>query len=165
MIRRETPAPAQLVQVGDQLVHVERAGTGEAVVLLHGFGASAYSWRKVMLAATHRVVAIDLNGFGPTERPKAQTRYTREAQAAVLQLPGCPGDRAPIHRPALRRPHLYLAQEHPERFRTMVLVDSSAPITPTTAAAAVFAVDPWPLRAHRRAAPGAWCARGSSLVL
>jgi pimeloyl-ACP methyl ester carboxylesterase len=130
-VRREVPA-AQFVQVGDQLVHVEQAGTGEAVVLLHGFGASSYSWRKVMpaLSAAHRVVAIDLNGFGYTERPKARARYTREAQAKlVLDTLDALG---------IARAHvighsygggltLYLAQTHPERFRTMVLVDSSAP--------------------------------------
>jgi pimeloyl-ACP methyl ester carboxylesterase len=130
-VRRELPAD-QLVKVGDQLVHVEQAGTGEAVVLLHGFGASAYSWRRVMpgLAAAHRVVAIDLNGFGYTERPKARARYTREAQAKlVLDTLDVLG---------IARAHfvghsygggltLYLAQTHPERFRTMVLVDSSAP--------------------------------------
>jgi len=133
-VRRELPAD-QLVKVGDQLVHVVQAGTGEPVVLLHGFGASAYSWRKVMPGLAggprgHRVVAIDLNGFGYTERPKARARYTREAQAKlVLDTLDALG---------IARAHiighsygggltLYLAQEHPERFRTMVLVDSSAP--------------------------------------
>jgi pimeloyl-ACP methyl ester carboxylesterase len=133
-VRREVPA-AQFVQVGDQLVHVEQAGTGEPVVLLHGFGASAYSWRKVMPGLAgglrgHRVVAIDLNGFGYTQRPRARARYTREAQAKlVLDTLDALG---------IARAHfvghsygggltLYLAQEHPERFRSMVLVDSSAP--------------------------------------
>jgi pimeloyl-ACP methyl ester carboxylesterase len=130
-VRREVPA-AQFVRVGGQLVHVEQAGTGEAVVLLHGFGASSYSWRQVMpgLAAAHRVVAIDLNGFGYTERPKQRARYTREAQAKlVLDTLDALG---------ISRAHfvghsygggltLFLAQTHPERFRTMVLVDSSAP--------------------------------------
>jgi pimeloyl-ACP methyl ester carboxylesterase len=133
-VRREVPA-GQFVQVGDQLVHVEQAGTGEPVVLLHGFGASAYSWRKVMpgLAAGnrgHRVVAIDLNGFGYTQRPRERARYTREAQAKlVLDTLDALG---------IARAHiighsygggltLYLAQTHPERFRTMILVDSSAP--------------------------------------
>jgi pimeloyl-ACP methyl ester carboxylesterase len=130
-VRRAVPA-AQFVQVGDQLVHVEQTGTGEPVVLLHGFGASAYSWRKVMpgLARGHRVVAIDLNGFGYTQRPKERARYTREAQAKlVLDTLDALG---------IARAHvighsygggltLYLAQQHPERFRTMVLVDSSAP--------------------------------------
>jgi pimeloyl-ACP methyl ester carboxylesterase len=130
-IRREAPA-GQFVRVGDQLVHVEQAGTGEPVVLLHGFGASAYSWRKVMpaLAQAHRVVAIDLNGFGYTQRPRSRESYTREGQAKlVLETMDALG---------IARAHvvghsygggitLYLASRHPERFRSMVLVDSSAP--------------------------------------
>lgn len=130
-VRREVPAD-QFVRVGDQLVHVEQAGTGEPVVLLHGFGASAYSWRKVMpaLAASHRVVAIDLNGFGYTQRPTTRASYTREAQARLVlgTLDALGIDRAHIVGHSYGGGiTLYLAFQHPERFRTMVLVDSSAP--------------------------------------
>ena len=101
-------------------------------MLLHGFGASTYSWRKVMpaLAASHRVVAIDLNGFGYTQRPNARASYTREAQAQLVlgTLDALGIDRAHFvghsYGGGLT---LYLASQHPERFRTMVLVDSSAP--------------------------------------
>jgi pimeloyl-ACP methyl ester carboxylesterase len=130
-IRRSLPAD-RFVRVGDQLVHVEQAGAGEPVVLIHGFGASTYSWRKVMpaLAASHRVVAIDLNGFGYTQRPATRASYTREAQARLVlgTLDALGIDRAHIvghsYGGGLT---LYLASRHPERFRTMVLVDSSAP--------------------------------------
>ena len=129
--RRSLPAD-RFVRVGDQLVHVEQAGSGEPVVLIHGFGASTYSWRKVMpaLAASHRVVAIDLNGFGYTQRPTSRASYTREAQAKLVlgTLDALGIDRAHIvghsYGGGLT---LYLASRHPERFRTMVLVDSSAP--------------------------------------
>src|SRR3954454_6874099 len=69
---RKTVPQDRFLTLGGRLVHVEQAGTGEAVVLLHGFGGSTYSWRKVMpgLAAHFRVVAIDLNGFGYTQRTR-----------------------------------------------------------------------------------------------
>src|SRR6202163_1277965 len=69
-VRSEVPQ-SQFVRVGGQLVHVEQAGQGEPVLLLHGFGASSYSWRKVIpaLSESHRGLAIDLNGFGYTEGP------------------------------------------------------------------------------------------------
>lgn len=133
-IRREVPAD-QFVEVGGpggQLVHVEQAGAGEPVVLLHGFGGSTYSWRQVMpaLARSHRVVAIDLNGFGYTQRPKSAASYTREAQGKLVL--------GTLDALGIGRAHfcghsygggltLYLAQSHPERFLSMVLVDSSAP--------------------------------------
>lgn len=46
--------------------HVQVAGTGPLVLLLHGAGASTHSWRAVipLLAESHRVVALDLPGQG-----------------------------------------------------------------------------------------------------
>jgi pimeloyl-ACP methyl ester carboxylesterase len=130
-IRKEIPQD-QFLTIHGRLVHVEQAGTGEPVVLLHGFGASTYSWRKVMpgLAAHFRVVAIDLNGFGYTQRPRDLASYTREGQGQlVLDVMDA------LH---IERAHivghsygggitLWLASRHPERFLSMVLVDSSAP--------------------------------------
>jgi pimeloyl-ACP methyl ester carboxylesterase len=133
-VRREVPQN-QFVRVGSQLVHVEQAGQGEPVVLLHGFGASTYLWRKVIpaLSASHRVVAIDLNGFGYTERPKDLASYTREGQAALILgvLDALGIDRAHFVGHSYGGGlSLFLATTHPERFRTLVLVDSSAPTYP-----------------------------------
>jgi pimeloyl-ACP methyl ester carboxylesterase len=42
-----------------------------AIVLIHGFGASAYHWRHNLpvLARSHRVYALDLLGFGWSDKP------------------------------------------------------------------------------------------------
>lgn len=130
-VRRALPEE-RFVRLGDQLVHVEQAGQGDPVVLLHGFGASTYSWRKVIpaLAESFRVVAIDLNGFGYTQRPESFDSYTREGQAEmVLRVMDALG---------IERAHLighsygggltlWIAARHPARVRSIVLVDSSAP--------------------------------------
>jgi pimeloyl-ACP methyl ester carboxylesterase len=68
---------AQFVDVGGLTVHVETADyTGDSdeppvLVLLHGFGASTFSWREVLepLAELGDVVAYDRPAFGFTERP------------------------------------------------------------------------------------------------
>lgn len=130
-IRRLVPED-QFVRLGDQLVHVEQAGAGEPLVLLHGFGASTYAWRKVIpgLAASFHVIAIDLNGFGYTERPKDFASYTREGQAdLVLRVMDVLGiDRAHFMSHSYGGGiTIWLASRHPERLRSMVLVDSSAP--------------------------------------
>ena len=47
-------------------------GEGPPLVLLHGFGASIGHWRKnipELAAAGHRVYALDLLGFGDSDKP------------------------------------------------------------------------------------------------
>lgn len=54
-------------------IRYQTAGTGgDAVILIHGFGASSDHWRQNMavLAQTHRVYAVDLLGFGRSAKPK-----------------------------------------------------------------------------------------------
>jgi pimeloyl-ACP methyl ester carboxylesterase len=63
---------SRFVQVSGLQVHYKAAGQGQPVlILLHGFGASVFSWREVMdsLAEFGRVVAFDRPAFGLTERP------------------------------------------------------------------------------------------------
>jgi pimeloyl-ACP methyl ester carboxylesterase len=57
----------------------------EAVMLIHGFGASAYTWREVIhaLAANHRVIAPDLKGFGASDKPD-DGHYSVFDQAEVV---------------------------------------------------------------------------------
>lgn len=49
--------------------HVQEAGQGETLLLLHGAGASTHSWRDLIpiLAARYHVVALDLPGHGFTQ--------------------------------------------------------------------------------------------------
>jgi len=44
--------------------------SGPPIVLVHGFGASAYHWRYniIELAKKHRVFAVDLLGFGWSDK-------------------------------------------------------------------------------------------------
>jgi len=52
-------------------MHVAEAGSGEAVLLLHGFPEHWWEWRKVIpgLAEHYRVICPDLRGAGLTEVP------------------------------------------------------------------------------------------------
>ncbi len=64
-------------------IHYQTQGTaGPAVVLVHGFGASLWHWRKniPVLADNCRVYAIDLIGFGASAKPKPgeEIAYTFE---------------------------------------------------------------------------------------
>ncbi len=67
-------------------VYVEEMGHGPTILLLHGLGGSSYSWRFVAprLAATHRVVALDLRGFGRSDKPFDRA-YGVDDHAAVVR--------------------------------------------------------------------------------
>jgi len=69
-------------------LHVEEAGQRDAppIVLLHGLGASTYTWRRVMprLAAHARVLAIDLRGHGRSDKPFDRI-YAPAAQAELVR--------------------------------------------------------------------------------
>src|SRR3954467_9456999 len=58
--------------IGDASYLVGVAGSGPAVVLLHGYPQTHYCWRRVApaLAASHTVVALDLRGYGETRAPR-----------------------------------------------------------------------------------------------
>lgn len=126
----------RVVEVGGQRVYVEQAGRGEPILMVHGFGSSSYSWREVMpeLASRYRVAALDLSGFGWTERPDSLDSYTREGQVALIVgvMDALGLDNAHIvghsYGGALT---MALAAEHPERVRSMVLVSSAAISYPT----------------------------------
>jgi pimeloyl-ACP methyl ester carboxylesterase len=51
--------------------HLLRAGKGEPLLLLHGLGASSYSWRFAVgeLARDYEVFVPDFPGFGRSEKP------------------------------------------------------------------------------------------------
>jgi pimeloyl-ACP methyl ester carboxylesterase len=65
-------------------MHVAEAGSGEAVLLLHGFPQHWWEWREVIapLADHYRVICPDLRGAGRTDAPR--NGYTRDRMLADL---------------------------------------------------------------------------------
>ncbi len=68
--RRDWPNAefSRFVAAGTLEWHVQIAGSGEDLLLLHGTGSSTHSWRDVLpiLSRAHRVIAVDLPGHGFT---------------------------------------------------------------------------------------------------
>ncbi len=60
-------------------------GQGRPILLLHGFATSSYTWHSIIpeLAKNHRVIAIDLRGFGASDKP-IDGHYSIQDQAAAV---------------------------------------------------------------------------------
>jgi pimeloyl-ACP methyl ester carboxylesterase len=85
----ELPSGAlQVVEQGPTVGQPTRrkAAVAPPIVLLHGFGASLHWWDRMvpLLARRHRVVRIDLLGFGGSEKPKSG--YSMEDQGRLVAL-------------------------------------------------------------------------------
>ncbi len=83
---------SRFVNVNGLQVHYKESGEGQPVViLLHGFGASVFSWREVLdpLGEGARVIAYDRPAFGLTQRPmpgewSGESPYSLESQVSLL---------------------------------------------------------------------------------
>lgn len=74
------PHTAEWLQADDVTLRAVRLGAGDTtLVLLHGYGESLMSWRAVAdrLGTRFRVVAVDLPGFGVSDKPDGA--YTLDA--------------------------------------------------------------------------------------
>ena len=125
---------SQFVEVNGLQVHYKTMGEGEPVlVLLHGFGASLFSWHKVMepLSKMGTVIAFDRPAFGLTARPlpgawTGASPYSTEAQVelAVGLLDALGVERAIlVGNSAGGTIAMLTALAHPERVQALVLVD------------------------------------------
>lgn len=79
------PADATFARVQGARVRYVDEGEGAPVVLIHGFASSLETWdgvRPALVARGHRVLAMDLKGFGWTDRPEGD--YSPDAQARLV---------------------------------------------------------------------------------
>lgn len=127
---------AARVLVHDVSLHVETAGAGAPLVLLHGFTGSGESWARHVPAFAGRffTIAIDLLGHGRSDAPVDPGRYRIERAAddvlSVLNQLGV--TRAAVLGYSMGgRLALFLATVAPERISALVLESSSPGIRDT----------------------------------
>ena len=68
---------------GSMNLYYEDHGSGDPVVLIHGYPLSGASWEKqipALLAAGHRVITYDRRGFGKSSLPTAGYNYDTFAE-------------------------------------------------------------------------------------
>ena len=111
-------------------------GEGTPVLLLHGWGVSSQSLAGVQeaLAATHRAVAMDLPGFGWSQRPAAVWGHAEYAHHALGVLDALGIAQATVLGHSFGgRVAIRMAVEHATRVSRLVLV-ASAGIRPPRSA-------------------------------
>ncbi|HEY0658137.1 MAG TPA: alpha/beta hydrolase [Pyrinomonadaceae bacterium] len=68
---------------GDIEIYYEDLGTGQPVVLIHGFPLNGHSWEKqtaMLLDQGYRVIAYDRRGFGASSQPSSGYDYDTFAE-------------------------------------------------------------------------------------
>jgi pimeloyl-ACP methyl ester carboxylesterase len=78
------PKDAMYADLGGVRIRFTDQGEGPPVVLIHGFASALETWRGVVpeLAKKHRVIALDLKGFGWSSRPEGD--YSPQAEAELV---------------------------------------------------------------------------------
>jgi pimeloyl-ACP methyl ester carboxylesterase len=129
---------SNVVEINGIEIHYKESGdpNGPLVLLLHGFGASTFSWHRVMeqLSVYGHVVAYDRPAFGLTERPMPEDEqgweegiYGEDANIAIIigLMDHFGAEQAIlIGNSAGGRVAMAAAVAFPERVRALVLVDS-----------------------------------------
>lgn len=68
-------------------IHVAECGSGPAVLMVHGFPESWYSWRyqlPAIAAAGYRAIAIDVRGYGRSSKPTRVEDYRMVLKVADI---------------------------------------------------------------------------------
>jgi len=114
-------------------INYYEAGQGKPVILLHGFGACAYTWRLLgpELAGERRVFTIDLKGHGFSDKPQ-DGKYAVSDQAGMvaafvrgrnLQDTVLIGNS--MGGAVALMSYFHLREESPSRVKALVLIDSA----------------------------------------
>ena len=121
--------PGTFLDVDGVRLHYVEAGQGEPVVLIHGLNASTFSFRYTIpeLAQSYRVVALDLQGFGYSERPAgADYSLTALAEQVARVMERLNIERATVVGHSMGGAvAMRLAIGFPERVARLVLVNSA----------------------------------------
>ena len=123
-------------------MHVAEAGSGDALILLHGWPQHWYAWRDVipLLADRYRVICPDLRGCGWTEAPQGAYGTSTLVDDIAALLDALEIERAFIMGHDIGgRVGFHLSLQAPSRVRRLVTVNAMHPY--------------WSLR---RLAPHAW---------
>ncbi len=118
-----------MLQVNGVRLHVEDAGSGEAVLFLPGLGLKVSECHRLLapFRTARRVLAIDNRGAGLSDRPEQPYTIHTMAEDAAQVLGACGVRRAHVVGVSMGgKIALSLALVHPEMVRSLVLASTQA---------------------------------------
>ena len=124
------PAAAEMVRTNGVELEYEVRGSGEPLLLLHGFGNCIEgTWGPLIpeLAKSHRVIAVNLRGHGASTNPSNHYTHAQSAEDVRGLLDQLKIEKArAIGFSSGGMTLLHLATRHPERVSKMVVVGATS---------------------------------------
>ena len=120
----------RFAEVNGLSLHYLAAGSGDPVILLHGYAETSHMWRPLIaaLAATHTVIAPDLRGFDQSDKPDAgydKKTMAQDVHALAVSV-GFREAKVVGHDIGLMVAYTYAAQ-YPAEVDRLVLMDAFLP--------------------------------------
>lgn len=127
-ISPDFPFESHFVDVEGSAMHYVDEGSGPPVLLLHGQPTSAYLWRNVIphLTENNRVIAVDLIGFGKSDKPDIGYRVADHAAylEGFIQALDIDGDLTLVVHDWGSFLGFDYAMQHPEQIRGIAFMES-----------------------------------------
>lgn len=137
-------APGRFIDLPSGRCHYEEVGEGPPVLLVHGFLYSSFEWAPVMaqIGAAHRALAVDLFGWGYSERDERRLYdYVLYANQLLELMDALEIERAALIGQSMGGgTAIRFAVEHPDRVERLVLVDAASLPNPTPLVGRIFAL-------------------------
>lgn len=125
----------KFIEIDTLKISYQVEGIGTPIVLLHGWGAEANTFRYVIdrLSDKHQIFALDLPGFGLSEMPPDAWDASDYAKIITTFFDKLNIDKAHLIGHSYGgRISIVLAAEQPEKVNKLILVDSAGIIPPRT---------------------------------
>lgn len=125
----------KFIEIANLKIAYQVEGTGTPIVLLHGWGAEANTFSRVIdcLSRSHQVYALDLPGFGLSEIPPTAWDASDYAKFLSDFLNKLNINKAHLIGHSYGgRISIVIAAEEPEKIEKLILVNSAGIIPPRT---------------------------------
>lgn len=127
-VPKQTATSGRVVQINSIELYYEEYGSGEPLVLLHGFGGSGRNWDPFVerLAEHYRLIVVDLRGHGHSTNPMGRFTHREAASDVLVLLEKLGVDRfSAVGISSGGMTLLHMATGQPKRMRSIVLVSAT----------------------------------------